>query len=212
MEATFGFLLFDKVQELDLVGPWEMITQWSEKFSGPNQVVTVSQDGGTVKCAQGLRVVADFAFNDCPALDYLLVPGGMGTRKEVDNPIIIEFIRKQADHCQQVLSVCTGSFLLQAAGLLNNRTVTTHWNSIERLKQFKTLTVSEKRFVKDGNIWTSAGISAGIDMSLAFIADIAGREVAGNVQLQTEYFPSEQQYIHLDNSALPGYLKAKNIK
>lgn len=194
MDTNFGFLLFDRLEELDLVGPWEMISVWGKEFNGPQNIFTVSQNGGSIKCDNHLRIGSDYAFHDCPSIDYLLIPGGMGTRTEVNNPIIIDFIRAQAKTAKVIASVCTGSFLLQAANLLKGRQVTTHWASINRLKQFPELTVVEQRYVKDGNIWTAAGISAGIDMSLALIADLAGEETAAKVQKMTEYFPEGKRY------------------
>lgn len=207
MIASFGFLLFDRLEELDLVGPWEMITLWGKIADGPNQVFTVSEHGGFVTCDKGLRIGADYTFENCPKLDFLLVPGGMGTRTEVDNPKIIDFIRSQAQHCKIIASVCTGAFLLQAAGLLHNRQATTHWGSLERLKAFPDVTVVEQRFVQDGPIWTSAGISAGTDMALALISEVSGPGFAGKVQLQAEYFPSQRRYIEIsETDELPGYL------
>lgn len=208
MEAKFGFLIFDGVEELDLTGPWEMISIWGKEYHGPNEIFTISQNASVVNCFHGLRIASDYSFCNCPTLDYLLVPGGMGTRKEVNNKALIDFIRLQADHCRCIASVCTGAFLLQAAGLLAGRKATTHWQSLNRLKQFPEVTVCEQRYVKDGAIWTSAGISAGMDMALALIADVSGKEIAGNVQLSAEYFPDPKQYIHVDKiENLPAYLK-----
>lgn len=207
MEATFGFLLFDQLEELDLVGPWEMIGLWCKEFGGPSNLVTISETGGLITCSKGLKIASDFSFENAPLLDYLLIPGGMGTRTEVNNQKVIHFIQRQAKYCSFIASVCTGSFLLQAAGLLTNTKATTHWKSLERLRQFPEVKVVEKRFVKDGNIWTSAGISAGTDMALAMIADIAGNDTAGKVQLHAEYFPSTQLYVDLSNiEELPEYL------
>ncbi len=117
--------------------------------------------------------------------------------------------RYVAPGCQQVLSVCTGAFILQAAGLLQDKQATTHWNSLERLRAFPEVRVIEQRFVRDGNIWTSAGVSAGIDLALALVAELAGAEIAGKVQLAMEYYPSGVKYgnAHLGPEA-PGYLKA----
>jgi transcriptional regulator GlxA family with amidase domain len=208
MDATFGFLLFDNLEELDLVGPWEMINVWRKEYQGPKSVFTVSQQGGLITCVNGLRIASDYSFHNCPKLDYLLIPGGMGTRLEVNNEILIQFIRQQAQHCRNLISVCTGSFLLQAADLLANHQVTTHWQSLDRLKQFPELKVKEERFVKDGKIWSAAGISAGMDMALAFIADVAGEDIAGKVQLKTEYFPNQKTYLDLNQvDHLPLYLK-----
>ncbi len=190
----FGFLLFPELEELDFVGPWEIIGVWGEFFEGPEHRLTVSQSLAEVKCAKGLKIVPDYSFDNCPPLDYLLIPGGWGTRKEVTNRDLLEFVKRQSGSCKHVLSVCTGAFILQAAGLLKGKRATTHWRSLDRLRKFQEVSVMEQRFVRDGNIWTAAGISAGIDLALAFIADQGGEEVAGKVQLHAEYYPDNAKY------------------
>ncbi len=204
----FGFLVFPDMEELDFAGPWEIIGVWGANFAGPDQRLVVSQNGEPVRCAKGLQIAADHSFESCPQVDYLLIPGGRGTRREVDNPELIDFERKQTASCRQVLSVCTGAFILQAAGLLSSKKATTHWGSLERLRQFPDLQVVEERFVRDGKIWTAAGISAGIDLALAFVADQAGPEIAGKVQLAAEYYPSTVRYGDAHHSpGAPKYLE-----
>ncbi|MBA3805181.1 MAG: DJ-1/PfpI family protein [Acidobacteria bacterium] len=207
---NFGFLLFPNLEELDVIGPWEIIGVWGKYAAGPEHRLTVSQCGGETLCAKGLRILADYSFTDCPPLDYLLIPGGQGTRVEVNNTELLEFVRRQAANCREVLSVCTGSFILQAAGLLEGKRATTHWASLARLRAFKEVTVDEKRYVRDGHIWSAAGVSAGIDLALALVADQAGEEVAGRVQLYTEYYPSGVRFgtAHEDTPQAPAYLKA----
>jgi transcriptional regulator GlxA family with amidase domain len=190
----FGFLAFLDVEELDLLGPWEMIGMWGQRFGGPENRLIVAQSGAPVRCAKGLAIQPHVAFDQCPPLDFLLVPGGQGTRKEVENPVLIGFIAEQARGCGALLSVCTGTFLLHRAGLLSGKRATTHWSSLDRLRACGDVTVVEERFVRDGNIWSSAGVSAGTDLALAFIAELAGEETAGKVQLATEYFPSTRRY------------------
>ncbi|MGH8501519.1 MAG: DJ-1/PfpI family protein [Gammaproteobacteria bacterium] len=191
---NFGFLLFPQLEELDLVGPWEMIATWGQQTGGPQAVFTVSETGGQIACAKGLRIASDYSFATCPRLDYLLVPGGVGTRSEVSNHRLVYFVAASARSCKAVVSVCTGAFILQAAGLLAGRRATTHWASLERLDKLPDVNVAQERFVRDGNIWSAAGISAGIDVALALIADQAGEETASQVQLATEYYPSHQVY------------------
>ncbi|MBN1536504.1 MAG: DJ-1/PfpI family protein [Anaerolineales bacterium] len=205
---NFGFLLFDDVEELDFIGPWEIVGVWSKHFEGPEQCLLISQSGEVVQCAQGLKVIPDYNFETCPTLDYLLVPGGHGTRREVENIAFLNFIQKQAANCQHVLSVCTGAFILQAAGLLADKNVTAHWGSLKNLRKLPDLTVVEQRVVHDGNIWTAAGISAGIDLALALIAAQAGEETAGKVQMAVEYYPAPVRYgkAHL-SPELPAYLR-----
>ncbi len=191
---NFGFLIFPGVEELDLVGPWEMISLWSKFAQGPEKCLMVAENPGPVICQKGMSINSHVTFSDCPPLDFLLVPGGEGARKEVDNPSLIQFVAMQAKHCKAVLSVCTGTFILYRAGLLSNRKATTHWASLERLRELGDVEVVEDRIVRDGNIWTSAGISAGIDLALAFIEYMAGEETAGKIQLGAEYYPSGKSY------------------
>lgn len=194
MEAQFGFLIYEDVEELDLVGPWEIINLWRKFFEGPEEVFTISQTGHAVNCAGGLQIAANYAFANCPKLDYLLVPGGPGRKTETDNPVLIDFINKQAQNAQHILSVCTGAFLLQKAGLLKGRKATTHHSALHELREFPEVHVVEKRFTKDQNIWTGAGVSSGIDLALALVAEVAGQETAGKVQLKAEYFPLTVKY------------------
>ena len=205
---NFGFLVFPNLEELDFVGPWEMVGMWSKAARGPEQCLVVAQSLEPVICAKGLSINPHVSFEQCPPLDYLLVPGGQGTRQEVDNPVLIGFISEQSKHCKAVLSVCTGSFLLHRAGLLSGKKATTHWNSLDRLRELGDVTVVEERFVRDGNIWSSAGVSAGTDLMLAFIADVAGEDVAGIVQFAAEYYPQTKRYGKMHQSPkAPGYLK-----
>jgi len=205
---TFGFLVFQDVEELDFVGPWEIVGTWGKFFGGPATRVVIAQSSEPVVCANGLSINPHVTFDTCPPLDYLLVPGGQGSRAEVDNPAVIDFIRRQAAGCRAVLSVCTGSFLLQRAGLLDGKNATTHWGELPKLRRLPALTVVEERVVRNGNIWTAAGVSAGTDLALAFIASEAGDDVAGQVQLFAEYYPAPTRYgrAHLDEKA-PAYLK-----
>jgi transcriptional regulator GlxA family with amidase domain len=207
---NFGVLVFPNVEELDFIGPWEMLSMWSAFPGGPQHRLIVSQSIEPVLCAKGLSINPHVSLDSCPDLDFLLVPGGVGTRTEVDNPVLIHFIRTQAAHCKAVLSVCTGSFLLHKAGLLSGRKATTHWASLDRLRALGDVQVIEERVVNDGNIWSSAGVSAGIDLMLALIASIAGEETAGKVQLGSEYFPSSKLYGSIQHHPqAPKYLTRK---
>jgi transcriptional regulator GlxA family with amidase domain len=205
---NFGILVFPDVEELDFIGPWEMLGMWSKFADGPEQRFIVAQSLGPVTCAKGLSVNPHVSFPQCPPLDFLLVPSGQGTRQEVDNPVLTDFISEQARQCKAVLSVCTGAFLLHRAGLLSGKRATTHWNSLDRLRALEGVTVVEERVVRDGNVWSSAGVSAGIDLMLALVADIVGEEVAGRVQFAAEYYPSARRYGAAHESPrAPRYLK-----
>lgn len=183
-----GILVFTAVEELDFAGPWEVFGMWS-LVAGKPAPMLVAQTTQPVRCAKGLTVVPDHDFSSCPELDVLVVPGGQGTRREVDNTALIDFIVQRAPAAKAILSVCTGAFLLHKAGLLAGRSATTHWSSLERLRKFGDVRVVEERFVVDGPVWTSAGVSAGIDMALEFIARHDSPQVAGKVQLAAEYYP-----------------------
>jgi transcriptional regulator GlxA family with amidase domain len=192
--GSFGILLFPGVEELDAIGPWEMAALWARQPGGPGTCLLIGQSEAPVTCAKGLVLLPHASFATAPPLDVLLVPGGIGTRTEVDNPELIAFIRRQAASCRAVLSVCTGAFLLHAAGLLSGRRATTHWASLGRLRALGDVDVVEERFTRSGAIWTAAGISSGIDLTLQFIAETAGDDVAGTVQLEAEYFPASKIY------------------
>lgn len=205
---NFGVLVFNQVEELDFVGPWEMLTLWRQNAGGPDNCIVVAESLAPVTCAKGLSINPHASFATCPPLDYLLVPGGQGTRREVDNRALIDFVASQAKHCQAVLSVCTGAFVLHAAGLLSGRKATTHWGSLQRLRALGDVVVVEQRYVQDGKIWSSAGVSAGTDLMLAFIASVAGEAAAGAVQFAAEYYPAAQSYGGFeDHAQAPAYIR-----
>src|SRR5262245_46198107 len=188
--TTIGILLFDDVEELDFAGPWEVFAYFCSS-TGEGRVVTISEHGGVVRCAKGLRVAVDHALADAPELDVLLVPGGQGTRREVNNPAMIEWMRKAGERCQWVTSVCTGALLLHEAGFAKGKRVTTHWAFVEQLRARGDVTVLDgPRYVRDGHVVTAAGISAGIDMSLWLVGQLHTPEIARRVQRYLQYEPS----------------------
>ncbi|MDE0727050.1 MAG: DJ-1/PfpI family protein [Alphaproteobacteria bacterium] len=189
--TTIGILFFENTEELDAVGPWEVFTMAAAQRD-EIKVVSISERGGTVKCSKGLRIVMDHSFADAPKLDVLLVPGGMGTRTEVDNPELLAWIAAVAPDCQWVTSVCTGSYLLAEAGPAAGKRITTHWGAIDMVRQRgKAGGVLENiRYVRDGNLLTSAGVSAGIDMALWLMGEMYSPEFARSVQRNMEYDPA----------------------
>ncbi len=189
-QRTIGMLIFDDVEELDFVGPWEVFAGLYSS-TGEGRVVTISERGGPVRCAKGLRVTADHSFADAPPLDVLLVPGGQGTRREVANPVVIDWIRKVGPGCRWVTSVCTGALLLHEAGFARGKRVTTHWSFVEALRERGDVTVLDgPRYVRDGNLVTAAGVSAGIDMALWLVGQLHSPEVARQVQRYIQYDPA----------------------
>jgi transcriptional regulator GlxA family with amidase domain len=190
----FGFLVFPGLEELDLVGPWEIFSFWSKFFQGPERCLMVAQNTEPIVCAKGMSINPLLSFAECPRLDYLLVPGGEGTKEQINNDILIKFVVDQAAGCKAILSVCTGSLILHRAGLLSGKKATTHWAALDRLRALGNVEVVEERVIQDGRIWTSAGVSAGIDLALAFIATVVGEEIAGKIQFGTEYYPLTKSY------------------
>jgi len=191
MNATFGLLAFEDMEELDLVGPWEVFGMATIDLPG-SQVVTVAERKQPVRCAHGLRIVPDHDFADVPPIDVLLVPGGQGTRREVDNPALVEWIAKTAAGCRWVTSVCTGALLLWKAGVVGNRRVTTHWGFVPQLREdAPEIEVLENvRYVRDGNLVTAAGVSAGIDMALWLVGEMWDVDRSRRTQRMMEYDPA----------------------
>lgn len=190
MTTTVGILLFDDVEELDVAGPWQVFTM-AQEFGADIKTVAIAENPGTIRCAHGLKIVADHGFADAPKLDLLLVPGGIGTRREVGNAVLVNWIRRTADKCQWVTSVCTGALLIAAAGLVRGRRYTTHWAFADNLAALgEGQVVKNTRYVADGNLVTAAGVSAGIDMSLWLIGQMFGDELARTAQKHMEYEPA----------------------
>jgi transcriptional regulator GlxA family with amidase domain len=190
MAWTTGILLFDDAEELDFAGPFEVLTA-AAMLEKADRVVTIAEKPGPVRCAKGLRVLADHSFADAPRLDVVLVPGGQGTRREVSNPVLIDWLRKVGEGCRWVTSVCTGSLLLHEAGFARGKRVTTHWGFVETLRQRGEITVLDQvRFVRDGNLVTAAGVSAGIDMALWLVGQMHSPELARSVQRYIQYDPA----------------------
>jgi transcriptional regulator GlxA family with amidase domain len=188
MPFTTGVLLFDGAEELDFAGPWEVFTM--ARTEG-DRVVTLAERAEPVRAAKGLRVLPDHTLDDAPPLDVLVVPGGEGTLREVDNAALLDWIKSAAAQCTWVTSVCTGSFLLHAAGLVAGARATTHWAMTQELRKRGDVEVLEDaRYVRDGNVVTAAGVSAGIDMSLWVVGQLYGVEHARVVQRFMEYDPA----------------------
>lgn len=203
-----GILVFDDVEVLDFCGPFEVfsrtrmepgLTSRASFESAPFHVFTVTRevvhrdeddpsDVEPIFATGGLRILPDYSFNSCPAIDVLVVPGGLGTRRLLDEPATLDWIRWASGRAKLTCSICTGSLLLAKSGLLNGRRATTHWGALELLASLgKGITVvANRRFVEDGVV-TSAGISAGIDMSLRVVDRICGHKVAKDTARYMDY-------------------------
>ncbi len=189
-----GILIFDGVEELDFVGPYEVFTMTNEVFARlgkprPHNVLLLAEHDRAVTCAKGMRVLPNATTAEHPSPDVLLIPGGQGTRREVNNHALLAWIAATAAGCTWITSVCTGSLLLAAAGPAKGKRVTTHWGFVEQLRaRNEAAEVLERvRYVRDGNVVTAAGVSAGIDMALWLCGQMHGPDVARAVQRAMEY-------------------------
>jgi transcriptional regulator GlxA family with amidase domain len=187
---TLAIVIFDEVEVLDFCGPFEVFSVAS-RFADPHafDVLTVAEKAGPVRARGGLSVNPHRRLADCPRPDLVLVPGGLGTRREVHNPALIDWIKQAAATAELVLSVCTGALVLAKAGLLDGLGATTHHGAIDLLRQAapKTTVHTDRRVVDNGRVVCSAGIAAGIDMSLHVVGRLLGPEVAGKTAGHMEY-------------------------
>jgi transcriptional regulator GlxA family with amidase domain len=197
MTIGIGILVFEGAEELDFVGPWEVFTMANEVSKSKGQppvhdVKLIAEKDGPIRCAKGMRVLADLTMAQCSRLDVLLIPGGRGTRREVDNRAMLDWIARIGREAQWMTSVCTGALLLTAAGPARGRRVTTHWAFVETLRERGEAAevLSDYRYVRDGNVVTAAGVSAGIDMALWLTGEIHGPDFSRAVQRGMEYDPA----------------------
>jgi transcriptional regulator GlxA family with amidase domain len=187
-----GVLLFDGVEELDAVGPWEALAAWTRQHPEDGwDVSCISPAGRDVLGANGLVIGAHHSPTDAPALDVLIHPGGRGTRRLLRDADHLEWIRTQRTQVPLMASVSDGALVYAAAGLLTRRRATTHWASLNLLAELDPTVVPDvdARFVDDGDLLTSAGVSAGIDLALHLVARLAGSEPARAVQRELQYDP-----------------------
>lgn len=195
MTWTVGIYLFDGVEVLDFAGPFEVFST-AARLDGRREpphppifvVATIGRGSGAIVARGGLRTQPAFGLEDHPPLDVLIVPGGV-VDVEMERPGVVDWLRRTADTTTITASVCTGAFLLAQAGLLYGKTATTHWEDIDELRRLfpEVQVVEDRRWVDVGPVVTSAGISAGIDMSLYLVARLAGEELALQTARQMQY-------------------------
>jgi cyclohexyl-isocyanide hydratase len=183
MPLRSGLLLFPNLTQLDLTGPYEVLS----RLPGA-ETLLVAKSLDPVRTEHGLTILPQVALTDCPALDLVLVPGGPGINPLLEDVEVLEFLRRAAVAARWIASVCTGALVLGAAGLLRGRRAATHWMSREFLRAFGAEPAKD-RVVVDGNFFTGGGVTAGIDVALAVAAAVAGRETAEAIQLAIEYDP-----------------------
>jgi transcriptional regulator GlxA family with amidase domain len=194
--TTYGLLIFEEAEALDVVGPWQVFASSAavraRENAGVDTVVTIAERPGHIHCNKApLQVLPNHTFDDHPHLDVLLVPGGSGRRREENNPTMLEWIQKVATRVDWVTSVCQGAGLLHAAGPARGRRVATDWEFEDELEARGDITVvRDARYVVDGNLVTSQGVSAGIDMALWLIGRIHGRPHSRYVRRKIQYEPA----------------------
>jgi len=194
-QKSVGILLFPEVEVLDFCGPFEVfsVTRINEskrrEEPSPFRVLLIADTTEPISAAGGMRVLPDCSTTACPSLDILLVPGGWGTRRQMTNARLIDWIRQRAKKVEIVSSVCTGALLLGSAGLLDGRRATTHFGALSLLRERfpKVNVVDNEHVVDEGNILTSAGISAGIDLALRLVKHYFGEEIARYTARYMEY-------------------------
>jgi transcriptional regulator GlxA family with amidase domain len=190
--TTIAIALFPDVEELDWVGPWEVLAKWARLFPDDGvHVFTVADSREPVRCAKGVRVLADHTWDDVPPFDVLVYPGGTGTRPQLGDEGIRARIRKVAEAGTLMTSVCTGSLVYGDAGLLDGRPATTHWAALDELRAVSPRidVVTDRRWVDDGDVVTASGVSAGIDMALHLVRRLHSEERARQVRAAIQYDP-----------------------
>jgi transcriptional regulator GlxA family with amidase domain len=190
--GTIGISLFDGAEELDAVGPFEVLAAWTRQWPDDGwRVVTMSQSGDDVTCAKGLTIVPSHSWGSAPPLDVVVYPGGQGTRAQLRDPVVLDWVRGKQATGALMTSVCTGSLVFAAAGLLANRPATTYWNALGLLQELDaTIELRpDDRWVDSGAVITAAGVSAGIDMALHLVHRLAGLDRARDVRRYIQYDP-----------------------
>ncbi|MFD2262653.1 DJ-1/PfpI family protein [Lacibacterium aquatile] len=202
MSLTIGMLLFPKLTQLDLTGPYEVLARAPD-----SRIHLVWKDRSPIASDRGMGMVPDMSFADCPQLDLICVPGGPGHVALMEDDETLDFLRTQAAKARWVTSVCTGSLVLGAAGLLDGYRATSHWGSRERLSAFGAIP-TDKRVVIDRNRITGGGVTSGIDFALTVIAELYGEDTARRIQLQIEYDPAPPFTGGSPQSAAPELVEA----
>ncbi len=202
---TLGAILYKGFELLDLYGPLEMFGNLKPQV----EILTVAESVGPVASFQGPQTIADFDYQTCPALDLILLPGGFGTIQELENQAILSFLKERVPSANVTMSVCSGSWLLAKAGLLDGRRATSNkfYFKMATQQSDHVQWVSEARWVEDGPVFTSSGVSAGMDMSLAVIASLFGEDKAMEIANYTEYVwnkdPDEDPFHQYLNQLIP---------
>lgn len=189
-KLTFGAVVFEGTEELDLVGPWEVFGMHVRDREQQDLILIGPKAGEPVRCAKRLQLVPDYGYQDAPEVDVLIVPGGKGVGPLLEDGAFLAWLRGRCERARWVFSICTGSGLLAKCGWAVGKRVTTHWGFVEALREWGPAEVLEDtRFVRDGSLLTAAGVSAGIDAALWLVGELESPERARQVQRDMEYDP-----------------------
>jgi transcriptional regulator GlxA family with amidase domain len=182
---TLGAILYKNFELLDLFGPLEMFGNVIPEI----KILTVAEEPGPVRSVQGPKTVAGYGFSECPSLDLILLPGGIGTLEQLQNTALLNFLKERSSSAEVTMSVCSGSAILARAGLLDGRRATSNkqYFRLATSQSDRVKWIAEARWVEDGPFATSSGVSSGMDMALAVIARLFGRERAQSIANRTEY-------------------------
>jgi len=206
MTRRIGMLIFPRLTQLDMTGPYEVLARLPE-----TKVELIARTLEPVTTDRGMQIVPTTTYDACPPLDIVMVPGGPGQQDLMEDEVVLDFLRRQAASAKYVTSVCTGSLVLGAAGLLKGKRATCHWAALEHLKPLGAIPVAEK-VVVDGNVVTGAGVTSGIDFALSLAAILEGEALAREIQLQIEYDPEPPFDSGSPKTAQPATLAALKAK
>jgi transcriptional regulator GlxA family with amidase domain len=192
MTTRIAVFVFEGAEELDFVGPWEVLTMWARMFPGDDvEVFMLAQGTEPVTCNKGMKVIPDHSWDTAPEIDVLVYPGGEGNRVQIGDETFRGWVRKLSDSGALMTSVCSGALVYADAGLLDGKPATSHWSVVEMLPSLgKDIEIrKDDRFVDAGNVITAAGVSAGIDMALHLVKRLHSEERAREVKHYIQYYP-----------------------
>jgi Transcriptional regulator containing an amidase domain and an AraC-type DNA-binding HTH domain len=183
---TVGILIFPQVEELDFVGPFEVLNYVNKIQSKSTKVLLIAETARPIRASNGMQIIPDTTTENCPALDILVIPGGKGRLLAMKNSVIKKFIQKQIPTAKYITSVCTGAFLLAEAGLLTGKKATTYHTAFSELESYSVQVVSQK-VVQDGKIITAGGVSSGLELGFYLLKQLFGSDISQEVARKIEY-------------------------
>lgn len=188
-DYRIAIAMWDGIEELDLAGPYEVLTAWARSSERTITVETYAADGAIVTASHGLKIVPDGSLDEIGEVDLFVLPGGQTSSLVADDGFVAR-VRAIAGTGALMASVCTGAFVFEKAGLLEGRRATTHWSALDRLEELGVTVDRDARFVDEGQVVTAAGVSAGIDMALHLVARLESEEMAAGVRRYIQYEPA----------------------